>query len=934
MNNKFLLISTLFFLLSFQVNAQYCSISGDSSNEWIASITMDGERFSSGNNGGYENFTDKTIAVVSGENVNFRLVPGFSEPSDPFDEYWRIWIDWDTDGNFETNELVFDAGDGNTDAVTGNFTVPNDFSGSTRMRIAMKWVGTYSDGTSDISPPNPCQNFDFGEVEDYTISTGQSSNDVYCTHSGGDTVEEWIAQVKIGDFQNNSGNDDGYDFVQTPEINLQKGNNIAFTLTPGYNDVNNPADEYWRIWLDVNQNENFESGEILFDSQNGVTGTINNTFTIPSSALLGKTRMRIAMKWVGNFSDGTSDLSPPNACGSFTYGEVEDYIVNISEGSSNNDPYCVINADASGEWIASIKLGTFSNSSGSNGGYGDFTNQNIPVNRGQSYSLEMSPGFVDVSNPFEEYWRVWADWNNNQTFESNELIFDSNGAKVGTVVGNITIPSGATLGNVRLRIAMKWVGTFSDGTSDLAPPEACNSFDLGEIEDYTLQISQSSGNLPPVAAFSAPITTGQAPLTINFQDQSTNNPTAWNWTFDGGTPSSSNLQNPTITYTTPGTYSVSLVASNASGTNSVTKTTYISVLENNSNAAPIANFNSNTTSGEAPLNVLFYDLSSNNPTAWNWTFEGGNPATSTIQNPSVNYTTPGTYTVSLTATNSNGSNVITKAAYITVVQTTGQLPQAQFSANSVTGNAPLSVQFSDLSTNNPTSWEWQFLGGNPESATEQHPIVVYNTPGTYPVSLTVSNATGSNTTTLPNYITVLGSGSNTAPIAAFTASIFEGPAPLVVTFTNLTNNATAYEWEFPGAVPATSNEPNPSVTYNNPGMFTVKLSTSNEFGSDTKTQLNYINVFTSVGNDNLTIKDNIVIYPNPATDYLHIKTSAETPLQQCKLFNLMGKEVLSTYPTQLSNTSFHLTTKQFPSGMYLLSLKIKEQWIQTKIVIK
>jgi len=81
---------------------------------------------------------------------------------------------------------------------------------------------------------------------------------------------------------------------------------------------------------------------------------------------------------------------------------------------------------------------------------------------------------------------------------------------------------------------------------------------------------------------------------------------------------------------------------------------------------PVANFSGNPTTVMATQQVSFTDLSANNPTSWSWTFDGGDPATSTQQNPVVTYNTPGTYTVSLTATNSAGSDIETKANYITV----------------------------------------------------------------------------------------------------------------------------------------------------------------------------------------------------------------------------------------------------------------------------
>jgi PKD repeat protein len=167
------------------------------------------------------------------------------------------------------------------------------------------------------------------------------------------------------------------------------------------------------------------------------------------------------------------------------------------------------------------------------------------------------------------------------------------------------------------------------------------------------------GPVVPIAAFMGSPTSGTVPLTVTFTDQSTGSPTSWNWTFgDGGT---STLQNPVHQYTTTGSFTVSLTATNSAGSDDETKTNYITV---NPCAAPVANFVGSPTSGNAPLAVTFTDQSTGSPTSWNWTF--GDGGTSTARNPSHTYSNAGTYTVSLTATNGCGSDSETKTSYITV----------------------------------------------------------------------------------------------------------------------------------------------------------------------------------------------------------------------------------------------------------------------------
>ncbi len=164
---------------------------------------------------------------------------------------------------------------------------------------------------------------------------------------------------------------------------------------------------------------------------------------------------------------------------------------------------------------------------------------------------------------------------------------------------------------------------------------------------------------------------------------------------------------------------------------------------------PVAKFSGTPTTGDTPLTVYFTDLSSNSPTTWSWDF--GDTYGSIAQNPSHIYTNPGTYTVSLTVSNSSGDNTITKTDYI-AVNVPSPPPVAEFSGTPTTGDTPLSVDFTDFSTNNPTTWSWNF--GDTNTSTAQNPSHIYTNPGTYTVSLTVSNSSGNDTITKTEYITV------------------------------------------------------------------------------------------------------------------------------------------------------------------------------------
>ncbi len=159
---------------------------------------------------------------------------------------------------------------------------------------------------------------------------------------------------------------------------------------------------------------------------------------------------------------------------------------------------------------------------------------------------------------------------------------------------------------------------------------------------------------------------------------------------------------------------------------------------------PVSNFVANVTLGKAPLTVKFTDLSS---IANSWFWEFGDGTNSTEENPEHTYDSIGIYDVTLTVTNENLSDTETKKAYINVTD----LPHANFTANITTGYFPLNVKFTDLSIN-ADSWLWKF--GDGTTSTERSPTYTYEIPGTYNVSLTITNEKGTDAEEKASYINV------------------------------------------------------------------------------------------------------------------------------------------------------------------------------------
>jgi len=169
-------------------------------------------------------------------------------------------------------------------------------------------------------------------------------------------------------------------------------------------------------------------------------------------------------------------------------------------------------------------------------------------------------------------------------------------------------------------------------------------------------LSVWGSTVPVTADFSGTPLSGYAPLTVQFTDTSTGSPTSWDWDFGDGS-SHNTTQNPTHIYTVAGVYTVTLIATSGSGSDTKIKTNYITV-------NMVANFTAIPTTGTDTLSVSFTDTSTGTPTSWAWVF--GDSATSTEQNPIHIYSAAGVYTVVLRAARGSFEDTETKSEYIKI----------------------------------------------------------------------------------------------------------------------------------------------------------------------------------------------------------------------------------------------------------------------------
>jgi len=383
--------------------AEYCESKGNNySYEWIGKVTI-GTYSNTSGAAGYTDFTSEVITLEAGTSVNVSLVPEFSGST--YNEYWKIWIDYNNDKEFTSDELAFDAGSLSKTTVSGTINVRSTASGTTRMRISMKYNGEQT----------ACETFSYGEVEDYTVSfeeaipdteaptapTGLASSNItnnsftlswnastdnvgvteydiyqngayrastsatsynvtglstattysyyvkakdaagnvsaasstlnvttsdeqltYCSSKGNNVNYEWIDLVQLNEINNSTGSNGGYADFTSMAANVTPGSSQTIYFSCGF--ASSSYTEYWHVWIDWDHSGTFDTDEEMVSGSSSSSATLSATFTVPSDAQLGTTRMRVTMKY----------NSAATACETFSYGEVEDYTINVTTTGS------------------------------------------------------------------------------------------------------------------------------------------------------------------------------------------------------------------------------------------------------------------------------------------------------------------------------------------------------------------------------------------------------------------------------------------------------------------------------------------------------------------------------------------------------------------------------------------------------------------------
>ncbi len=441
--------------------------------------------------------------------------------------------------------------------------------------------------------------------------------------------------------------------------------------------------------------------------------------------------------------------------------------------------------------------------------------------------------------------------------------------------------------------AVSWFWDFGDGdTSTLQHP--VHTYLMNPTDSIMLTVKDQYG-CASTKTLAAPSLTearlevsstgGCSPFTVNFTDSS-QNAISCSWLFGDGNQSF--VSNPVHTYGSDGFYGVALIAVSSTGcTDTLFRDSLVEV------NTPVALFTADSLIGCAPMYMDFQDLSQN-ATIWEWDFGNGN--LSGNQYPSLIYTMPGIYDVSLTIENKFGCRDSFHIDSLITVH--GAVPS--FTLSALSGCAPLTVQF-DNTTIGGVTYEWNFGDGEKDSS--ETPVYTYTTPGQYTVSLFAYDSTGCSSF----YMYPVPVSVGDSPELSAHADVTTGCSPLTVQFDNTGSVADSLVWDFGDGTVLSGN--NPTHIYQQPGDYTVLLIGYSSGGCT----------------DTLFLQDTIRVTQKPVADFVVSEVTGCFPFTvqfQNNSSNLVSPSYLWSFGTGDVDTNMNVSYTYMLAGTYAVSLVV------------
>lgn len=409
---------------------------------------------------GYGDFTHLGTELVKGNTYQIQHTSLFN------DQYVSIWIDWNSNYTFDPEEKVLSNAYINQANIPFNFeiTIPQQApSGSFTMRV--RQVHHYEAN-------DPCQQYEMGETEDYTVHLAAPS---YCTtdlYTEGCGFGDYINDFILADLQHTATgcSPNGYGDYTALIATLTQGQNHSLTINTAF------QNQYMSIWIDLNDDFSFDENELLLSDAYLAEAGISYDFNllIPEDAATGNHRMRVRLRYGQAASD---------PCATYEYGEVHDYTAVIE--ADNSPEYCITNlytnSCASGHYIDTFELNEIANTNSgcSPEGYGDFTHLLTNLTKGETYTLNL------MSVKGDMYAAAWIDWDLSYTFDAGEqILFNAPMPDPQQLYAfQVTIPAEAATGTFRLRVRIG---------QNIVVNDPCQTYSYGEAEDYSVKLIEGT----------------------------------------------------------------------------------------------------------------------------------------------------------------------------------------------------------------------------------------------------------------------------------------------------------------------------------------------------------------------------------------------------------------------------------------------------------
>lgn len=199
-------------------------------------------------------------------------------------------------------------------------------------------IGSTASNSYTVSSLSPSTTYSFTvRAKDAAGNASVSSNTVsvttlagtavsYCSASANNTADERIGNVTFGSINNTSTGTAGYENFTSVSTNVTRGSAYSLSITPVW--TSTKYNEAYAVYIDYNRDGDFaDSGELAWSKTGSTTSPVTGSITIPSTAAVGTTRMRVMMQY---------SSVPTSSCGTYTYGQVEDYTLNIVSSGRGN----------------------------------------------------------------------------------------------------------------------------------------------------------------------------------------------------------------------------------------------------------------------------------------------------------------------------------------------------------------------------------------------------------------------------------------------------------------------------------------------------------------------------------------------------------------------------------------------------------------------